>query len=105
MRVETPFGPPSAPVIGEVGGKRVAFILRHGLRHELPPALTPRGCCERWQRDADTATVPKVSADPIRTAYEALMTGDVDPLVSLIHPDMEWRGRRKLSRFWQQPPS
>jgi 5'-methylthioadenosine phosphorylase len=37
--VETPFGPPSAPpVIGVVGGKRVAFIPRHGRRHELPPA-------------------------------------------------------------------
>jgi 5'-methylthioadenosine phosphorylase len=37
--VETPFGPPSAPaVIGEVGGRRVAFIPRHGRRHELPPA-------------------------------------------------------------------
>src|SRR4030067_2194237 len=37
--VETPFGPPSGrPVIGEVGGKRVAFLPRHGRRHELPPA-------------------------------------------------------------------
>jgi 5'-methylthioadenosine phosphorylase len=37
--VETPFGSPSAPVvIGEIGGKRVAFLPRHGRRHELPPA-------------------------------------------------------------------
>jgi 5'-methylthioadenosine phosphorylase len=37
--VETPYGPPSAPpVIGEVGGKRVAFMPRHGRKHELPPA-------------------------------------------------------------------
>jgi 5'-methylthioadenosine phosphorylase len=37
--VATPFGPPSAPpVIGEVAGKRVAFLPRHGRRHELPPA-------------------------------------------------------------------
>ena len=60
---------------------------------------------EHWQREADTTTVPKMSADPIRAAYEALMAGDVDPLVSLIHPDLEWRGRRRLSRFWQRPPS
>jgi len=32
------------------------------------------------------------------------MTGEVEPLVSLIHPDAEWRGRRTLSRFWQRPP-
>jgi 5'-methylthioadenosine phosphorylase len=37
--VETPYGLPSAPpVIGEVGGKRVAFMPRHGRKHELPPA-------------------------------------------------------------------
>jgi ketosteroid isomerase-like protein len=46
-----------------------------------------------------------MTADPILSAFEALMTGDTAPLVSLIHPDLEWRGRRRLSRFWQQPPS
>jgi ketosteroid isomerase-like protein len=30
-----------------------------------------------------------MSGYPIRAAYEALMTGDVEPLVALIHPDME----------------
>jgi 5'-methylthioadenosine phosphorylase len=39
IAVDTPFGPPSAPpVVGEVRGKRVAFLPRHGRRHELPPA-------------------------------------------------------------------
>jgi 5'-methylthioadenosine phosphorylase len=38
VEVETPYGPPAAPItIGEVGGRRVAFLPRHGLRHELPP--------------------------------------------------------------------
>jgi len=38
VTVETPYGPPSAPVaIGEVGGRRVAFLPRHGRHHELPP--------------------------------------------------------------------
>ena len=42
VEVETPFGRPSAPVvIGEVGGKRVAFLPRHGRGHELPPAQVP----------------------------------------------------------------
>ncbi|MBW3602756.1 MAG: MTAP family purine nucleoside phosphorylase, partial [Actinobacteria bacterium] len=36
--VDTPYGPPSAPVVvGEVGGRRVGFMPRHGPRHELPP--------------------------------------------------------------------
>ena len=42
VEVETPYGPPSAPVaIGEVGGRRVAFLPRHGRDHELPPAQVP----------------------------------------------------------------
>ncbi|HWH15211.1 MAG TPA: S-methyl-5'-thioadenosine phosphorylase, partial [Miltoncostaeaceae bacterium] len=36
--VDTPYGPPSAPpAVASVGGRRVAFIPRHGRRHELPP--------------------------------------------------------------------
>ncbi len=42
VEVETPFGRPSAPVsIGEVGGKRVAFLPRHGREHEFPPHRIP----------------------------------------------------------------
>jgi 5'-methylthioadenosine phosphorylase len=38
ITVETPYGPPSAPVrVGELEGRRVAFMPRHGDRHELPP--------------------------------------------------------------------
>ena len=40
--LDTPYGPPSAPpVIGDVGGVRVAFIPRHGLHHEFPPHKVP----------------------------------------------------------------
>jgi 5'-methylthioadenosine phosphorylase len=36
--VHTPYGPPSAPLtMGTVGNRRVAFLPRHGVRHELPP--------------------------------------------------------------------
>jgi len=42
VEVETPYGAPSAPlVVGRVGDKRVAFLPRHGLRHELPPHRIP----------------------------------------------------------------
>ena len=38
VRVETPFGAPSDDlVIGEVDGRRVAFIARHGQGHRFPP--------------------------------------------------------------------
>ncbi len=40
--VDTPFGPPAAPVtIGELAGRRVAFLPRHGRDHTLPPHLVP----------------------------------------------------------------
>lgn len=36
--VGTPFGAPSAPLaVGEVAGRSVAFLPRHGQRHEIPP--------------------------------------------------------------------
>jgi 5'-methylthioadenosine phosphorylase len=40
--VDTPYGAPSAPlVIGEVAGRRVAFIPRHGRDHQFPPHRIP----------------------------------------------------------------
>jgi 5'-methylthioadenosine phosphorylase len=42
VELETPYGKPSAPfVLGEIGGKRVAFLPRHGRGHELPPHRIP----------------------------------------------------------------
>jgi 5'-methylthioadenosine phosphorylase len=36
--VDTPYGPPSAPVaLAEIGGRRVAFLPRHGARHVVAP--------------------------------------------------------------------
>ena len=40
--VKTPFGEPSSPVvIGEVEGRKVAFLARHGKDHSYPPHLVP----------------------------------------------------------------
>ena len=40
--VDTPYGPTSDRfVIGDVGGKRVAFLPRHGRNHQLPPHAVP----------------------------------------------------------------
>lgn len=42
VEVETPYGKPSASVaLGEIAGRRVAFVPRHGPRHELPPHKIP----------------------------------------------------------------
>lgn len=38
VTVQTPFGDPSAPIaIGELDGRRVAFVPRHGQHHQFPP--------------------------------------------------------------------
>jgi 5'-methylthioadenosine phosphorylase len=38
VELTTPYGPPSAPLaIGTVGGRRVAFLPRHGVKHQFPP--------------------------------------------------------------------
>jgi 5'-methylthioadenosine phosphorylase len=42
VKVSTPYGDPSAPlVVSDVGGRRVAFLPRHGRRHEYPPHKVP----------------------------------------------------------------
>jgi 5'-methylthioadenosine phosphorylase len=38
VRVDTPFGAPSAAIrIGDIQGQRVAFLPRHGDKHQFPP--------------------------------------------------------------------
>ena len=39
IEVDTPFGKPSSPiVIGEINGKKLAFLARHGIGHVLSPS-------------------------------------------------------------------
>ncbi|MGY4102232.1 S-methyl-5'-thioadenosine phosphorylase [Nocardia sp. R16R-3T] len=42
VEVETPYGKPSAPIaVGEVEGRPVAFLPRHGKQHEFAPHTLP----------------------------------------------------------------
>lgn len=42
IEVSTPYGPPSDPItIADVGGRRVAFLPRHGRDHRYPPHKIP----------------------------------------------------------------
>jgi len=42
VEVETPYGPPSDPlVVGQVGDRAVAFVPRHGKDHQFPPHRIP----------------------------------------------------------------
>ena len=43
VKIKTPFGYPSAPIeIGEFLGKKVAFLARHGKKHQFPPHKVPQ---------------------------------------------------------------
>ena len=40
--IDTPYGRPSDPVVvGKIGGKRIAFVPRHGRHHQFPPHKIP----------------------------------------------------------------
>jgi 5'-methylthioadenosine phosphorylase len=40
--LDTPYGAPSAPfMLGTIGGRRVAFLPRHGRDHQFPPHVVP----------------------------------------------------------------
>jgi 5'-methylthioadenosine phosphorylase len=40
LKVDTPYGAPSSSVmIGEIGGRTVAFLPRHGMQHQFPPHM------------------------------------------------------------------
>jgi 5'-methylthioadenosine phosphorylase len=42
VEVDTPYGPPSDPlVVGQVAGRSVAFVPRHGKDHRFPPHRIP----------------------------------------------------------------
>jgi 5'-methylthioadenosine phosphorylase len=42
IEIDTPFGPPSAPItVGTLAGRRVAFLPRHGRGHILNPSEVP----------------------------------------------------------------
>ena len=42
VEVTTPYGDPSAPIaVGDVGGRPVAFLPRHGKGHQYPPTQIP----------------------------------------------------------------
>jgi 5'-methylthioadenosine phosphorylase len=40
VNVETPYGDPSGPIlVGEIEGRSVAFLSRHGMQHQYPPHM------------------------------------------------------------------
>ena len=44
-------------------------------------------------------------ADRVQAAFDAAVGGDVEPLVSLFHPSMEWRGVPRGYLWWRHTPN
>jgi len=43
IKIKTPFGFPSSPIeIGDFSGRKIAFISRHGKKHQFPPHKVPQ---------------------------------------------------------------
>ncbi len=69
-RVNTPFGPPSSPVmVGEIGGRTVAFLPRHGKDHSASAARDQLPC-ERLG-DEGAGCDPDHRSERVRFAAEA----------------------------------
>ncbi|MQA93634.1 MAG: S-methyl-5'-thioadenosine phosphorylase [Streptosporangiales bacterium] len=91
--VETPFGQ-AAPVVGEFGGREVAFVSRHGTGHRVPPAGIPARANVYALKSLGVRRLVGVSAvGSLRRSYEP---------GHLVVPDqiVDWtRGGRPASFF------
>jgi ketosteroid isomerase-like protein len=44
-------------------------------------------------------------ADVVEVAFRAAVDGDLDPLVALFSPALEWRGVSRGRLWWRRTPS
>jgi 5'-methylthioadenosine phosphorylase len=107
IKVETPYGAPSDVVaVGEVGGRRVAFLPRHGKTHSLPPHMinyranlfamkelgvtriigpTAAGSLQGWVKPGDFVVSDQL-VDRTNARKDTFFDGPVTTHVSFAHP-------------------
>ncbi|RUM28797.1 MAG: S-methyl-5'-thioadenosine phosphorylase [Aquifex sp.] len=94
LELKTPFGEPSSPVvIAEVEGKEVAFLARHGKKHEYPPHLVPYRANLWALREVGVKRVLGISA--VGGINELLMPGDF----VVIHDYLDFTKTRKTTYY------
>jgi ketosteroid isomerase-like protein len=49
--------------------------------------------------------VSSTDADRVQAAFDVAVAGDIDPLVSLLDPGLEWRGVARGHLWWRRSPS
>jgi ketosteroid isomerase-like protein len=46
-----------------------------------------------------------LDAAQVQAAYDAAIAGDLDPLVALFDPALEWRGLERGHLWWKRAPA
>jgi len=49
--------------------------------------------------------VPPTDAERVQAAFDAAVAGDVDALVSMFDPSLEWRGVARGHLWWRHTPA
>jgi ketosteroid isomerase-like protein len=49
--------------------------------------------------------VALISSEEVQQAYDAAAAGDIDPLVGLLDPEIEWRGMERGHLWWRKAPA
>ena len=97
VRIETPYGPPSAPVaVGTIGGRSVGFMPRHGTGHERPAhAVNYRANMWAMKHLGATDVVLPCAAGSLQPHIEP---GDIVVADQLVD-----RTRRRLDTYFDGP--
>lgn len=97
VRVDTPYGPPSAPVVvGEIGGRRVGFMPRHGHAHQIP-AHRVNYRANLWAMHHLGAT------DVILPCAAGSLQADIAPGDMVVADQLVDRTRRRIDTFHDGP--
>lgn len=95
VELSTPYGRPSDPItVGELAGRRVAFVARHGRQHQFSPTEVPAAANIYALKHLGVTEIVSVSA--VGSLREELRPGDLvlpDQLVDLT------KGRRRSTFF------
>lgn len=95
--VATPFGAPSSPItVGTLGGRRVAFLPRHGLGHRLTPTLVPTRANMYALKSLGVRTVIAVSA-------VGSLREEIAPLHLVVPDQIVDRTTSRARTFFDQP--
>ncbi|MFO0974020.1 MAG: hypothetical protein U1A27_11365 [Phycisphaerae bacterium] len=94
--IDTPFGPPSAPIVrAEWGGVPIAFLARHGPWHTPPPSAVPIGRTSAPKRAGCTHIIASGATGSLQ---EEVRPGE------LVVPDqLIDRTHRRAGSFFDEP--